>query len=207
MRKVIIALSTVALLGCSSPEIVGGSSSETTNGIIVVASRGTVSGKVKTGSTVMVFNTEYNPYTEYGFTREVVVTDGGDFSFQVPSENSYNVIAYSESNQSLFVKDIAVTENYTSEYRSLFSNSGTLEVTTDTNDVDSEYPLYIEGTPFIDMAEKKAAGLYFSIENMPAGAYNLLIRGKVSKPDGPDMGPNTGDEFTIFSDSTTQIKG
>ncbi len=207
MIKRILAFTTVVLIGCSSPEIVGGSSSETTNGIIVVASNGIVSGKVATGSTVMIFDRDYNPYEKDGFSDEIVITEGQDFRFDVPLNNSYNIVAYNNSRQSLLVSDITVAVHSTSEHRSAFSNSGKLEIFSDFNEFGDTYPVYIKGTPFVDIPDDIGGLLHFSIDDLPIGTYDIFIEGKNKEQTGPDLGPYLGDIFTIISDSITKIDG
>lgn len=152
-----------------------GNSSETNNGITVVAQNGTIRGKAPSYSSVFLYSNTYNPFN--GLPGDSVITgESGEFKFVIQAGN-YNLFCYSNGNLGAFIRissrtftDTGFTYVNDTIYNTLLP-TGKLQgysPYTDKNRYTSY--LYIVGSPFIVPADSSG---YFYLEGIPAGMYTI----------------------------------
>lgn len=197
MRSLILFV-LLFLYSCSGgSDMAGGSSSETTSGFIVVSSAGTLSGKALASSTVMLFDSEYNPLTREGYADTVTLEGKSSFSFEALEEGSYNLFAFDNSSDKKLMISVTVDDSlrhYREKYHTPGSVSGILESEEKTV-INSKVALL--GTPFITELNNEA----FTFDDLPKGNYRVMYQYE---------GWSTTDQFvenkeiTIISDTTVE---
>jgi hypothetical protein len=153
---------------------VAGNSSETNNGITIIAMRGTIEGKAPANSKIFIYKNDYNPVLNKpdNSTDSTITNSGGFFSFRVNTGN-YTVLckdtigllsfsAISIDTQSL--KNDTLID--TLKIPGIFQGS-----TTEHKSTDSLHSYgYIKGSPFMSQIDKSGE---CTITELPEGEYHL----------------------------------
>lgn len=211
------------LVGCSGGRA-GGSSSETTNGVVASVQNSVLYGKAEENSLLMLYSSDYNAVAQEGFADTLVPQNDETFSFGMLESGNYNLYALDSSREkSLLICSVAVDDR-AYRYEALFTPGGSVEgVMTLTYDTDVA-GLCLVGTPFV--VPLGADGSYL-FEDIPAGDYTLQAwvytditdpvddTGVVDTLDGTTTTPG-GDpittligydtEITVYTDSTITLE-
>ena len=168
----------VLVWSCGTGNIAG-NSSETTNGLTVIARSGTIEGTAPPFSSLHLFVDYYSPFS--GIPLDSVITDStGIFSFRAP-ETRYNLFCHDENGMRSYVR---LTMNAVSPIndtiRDTLKTSGSLEgyaFTGTDSHLKSSY-LYLEGSPYFTVADSVSG--YFRIDDIPEGRYTVRLFKKIT---------------------------
>ncbi len=202
--KLLYIIITVILISCSSQpatDIAGGSSSETTSGIVVSSSVHSIYGKAQSGTKLILCETSYTPYHDTGFRDSAMVSSDKKYAFENLTSGYYNLIAIDTlTGEGVFIGDID-TEEESKVVRRSFSAPGTvvgkISPSTTENNV-----IILGGTPFYSTPDENGEFQFFQI---PSGTYQLQLEQKIS------IDSSGGETFTphkinVLPDSTVAWK-
>jgi len=166
-------MAAVLFWSCGSGNIAG-NSSETTNGLTIVARAGIIEGTAPSFSSLYLFDDFYDPLS--GMPFDSIKTDTtGAFSFQV-SGVRYNLFCYGVNGLRSRVHLTMNAESLENDtIRDTLREPGSIKGYTPPGT--DMYPhkayLYLEGTPFITVADSLSG--YFRIDEIPEGQYTLKL--------------------------------
>jgi hypothetical protein len=193
--KIILLISLVILnTSCTSP--VAGNSSETNNGVVVVAGAGIVKGKAPPYTSMYLIKENYQPFEAVNF--DSAFTDStGEFRFTAVG-GAYNLFLYGNTGLRLLLK-IALNEK-TLTYDTLYdtlSLPGSVEGLSSSPQFRSSY-LFLEGSTFFTKVDSNG---YFRLDSIPEGEYTLK---QLASSDIKNISPETKD--TLGYELTSIIK-
>jgi hypothetical protein len=203
-RLVIITFVTGILLINTCTTSVTGNSSETSNGIIVVARANYIECKVPPYSSLCLFRADYKLLDEISY--DSAQTDSsGKFSFTVTG-GSYNLFCYGKNGLRSLTR-VSVNDTVVSgdTLKDILSMPGSIEGYVPFTGIHSY--LYLEGSTFFTYVNSNG---YFRIDSIPEGVYNVkqLSTGKVNFSTG--LSDTLSYEITssvkVVSDSLVTIK-
>ena len=207
-------MTVVLLLSCSTGDIAG-NSSETTNGLTVVARGGSIDGTAPPFSSLYLFEEKYDPFSGKHF--DSVKTDTtGVFSFQVP-EAGYNLFCNAENGKRAQVHIIMNADpesGDTGKDHNIFRDTihDTLKIP---GNVAGYIPawakknllmsyLYLEGTPFFAFVDSVTG--YYRIEDIPEGRYIIRLYTAVPYHIPDTLSYESAKVISVKSDSTLSLK-
>ncbi len=180
------------LAGCSMGPL-GGSGSQTTNGVVVATVSNEITIIAKSGSTVNVFSSGYSPFC-HNYSDSVILQDS-IYVFDSLQNGSYTVLVRGDGGKAVIFQDVPVDSMH--EYRKTDSLqiTGTISgsVTRSDSSLHEEYLIYIEGTPFFCNAASQEK---FVLDSVPLASYNMSIRH--ANYSSTHTTPNMGKELKLM---------
>ena len=175
LRAIFYSVLFIMLIVTACGTSLTGNSSETNNGITVVAQSGTISGKAPPYSSVFLYSNTYNPFN--GLAGDSVITgESGEFKFVIQAGN-YNLFCYSNGNLGAFIR---ISSRTITDTGFVDVNDTIHDTLLPTGKLQGYSPykntngytsyLYIVGSSFIDAADSSG---YFLLEGIPAGMYTI----------------------------------
>jgi hypothetical protein len=202
--EIILLIALVILnVTCTSP--VAGNSSETNNGVVVVATAGNVKGKAPPYTSTYLFGEHYQPFEAINF--DSVLTDStGEFEFNARSGN-YNLFLYGSTGlRSLIKISLNESSGISDTVYDTLLRPGSVEGNIPTEQFSSSY-LYLEGSAFFTTVDRNG---YFRLDSLPEGSYTLRLFSNSATKISPDSVDTLSLELTstvkIRSDSLVRLK-
>jgi hypothetical protein len=174
MRNGVWAGVLLCFLQCLAP--LGGTSTETTNGICVSIVGTTVTGTTTPGVTVALCKTNYNPCMPGGIRPDsMVVGPDGAFTFLTIDTGSYNIIAVTPARDSgLFIPNVTARPGWQISINDTFTAMGVIRgtITPDTSGHRLGTIAYLRGTSFVDTVTAESR---FTLRNIPSGSFRIEL--------------------------------
>ncbi len=176
------AIAVALFLHCSIGPVAGGNSSETTNGVTVVASAGSLSGETVPGAFVGLYARDYVAYLNLGFSDTMVAAANGEFAFGGLEPGYYNLLVMTADSQSAgLVAGVPVSTDSSFE-TGIDSLTAPGSIRGTVAGGKSWAVAFIRGTPFTDLA--KADGS-FEMRGVPEGTYMVVVVGDSATTGSP----------------------
>jgi hypothetical protein len=188
-----------------------GSSSETTNGVIVKASKKKVYGITRPQALVGIYASSYLPYKDSGYADTSYANDTGAFAFLDIPEGYYDLFIHDiKSKKALFVVSInaAIDQESTIKIdtiKSMGSLQGNVKTISKTINQKQVSAVYIKGAPFFTGVDTGSGD--FLLKNIPVGEYYITVCIKATGIDTIDNKMNIlhPKPVLIFPDSTSTV--
>ncbi len=202
--KFLNIMAFLILISCSSgpnSDLAGGSSSETTSGVVMTTSIHSIYGKAQVGTKLILCESGYSAYENEGFRDSAMVSFNEKYLFENLSSGYYNLIAVDTlTGKGVFIGDIDTEEDSKTVHRS-FNTPGA--VTGEISTVNAESRVVsLEGTPFYSAVDESGA---FEFLQIPPGTYQLQLEQiNITDSGGEQVYPPY--EINVLSDSTVTWK-
>jgi hypothetical protein len=171
---VCLMLSLTFSYRCSSNDYkvtIGGTGTETPNAV-VICSTNVVYGNASSRVKVSLYNMNYLPFSQSGFSCDTICNEDGYFKFSNLDTGIYNVLL-TDNNNSAFIDSVHMyTNNNLKKYSVTLRVQGSIKgrIVHDSTSVNLS-AIYIKGTPFY--SEISSDG-YYTLSGLPSSTYSLF---------------------------------
>jgi hypothetical protein len=184
-----------------------GNSSETNNGIIIVASNGIIEGKAPPNSSVYLYRTNFDPIVE--INCDSIQTDlSGDFHFRVQNGN-YHLFCYGNNRYASYttVSTGSIYGGSDTLYDTLRKTGNLQGNLSNGQNNKLEKSVYLEGSPYYAIPDSNG---YFELRNIAEGQYTIKMFSYNKKDMDPIAVTDTisreiSTVVNVVSDTTTTV--
>ncbi|MBD3344147.1 MAG: hypothetical protein GF401_03690 [Chitinivibrionales bacterium] len=166
------------LLSCSVSELAG-NSSDTQNGVTVIACNGSLEGSAPSGTQLELYPVTHNPVTDSAasITGRIAAASNDSFRFESISDGNYNLLCTKPAGENmLFLKSITIAPG------TVDTLHGTLEPPGDILGMEGQtassdsvtWHVLIMGSPFQAAVSREGN---FNLAGLPAGTHRLDLLG------------------------------